>query len=134
MSKIENITNAEMIIMKVIWKEKKCTAAKIIDEVSKNSEWHFRTMKTLLRNLVSKKMVGYIIDEYDSRIYHYYPLVEEEVYLKQERENFAHMYYNDNVGAVVAGFLKDTKMSKYEIQELKRILNGCIDNKKDENE
>lgn len=132
MGKTENITNSEMIVMKVIWKEKKCTAAKIIEEVSKNSEWHFRTIKTLLRNLVSKKMVGYFIDEYDSRVYHYYPLIEEEEYLKEERKNFASMYYSGNISAVVAGFLKDTKMSKYEVQELKRILNGCLDNKKDD--
>lgn len=134
MNKEENITNSEMVIMKVIWTEKKCTAAKVIDEVSKNSDWHFRTIKTLLRNLVSKNMVGYLVDEYDSRIYHYYPLINEEDYLKKERENFTQVYYNGNVSATVASFLKDSKMSKREVQELKRLLNGCLNNEKDENE
>ena len=134
MDKTENITNSEMVVMKVVWKEQQCTAAKIIEEVSKNSKWHFRTIKTLLRNLTSKKIIGYIIDERDSRIYHYYPLIKEEEYLQQERQHFVDMYYNGNISNTVASFLKDTKLSKYEAQELKRLLNDCIDNKKNEKE
>ncbi|OPJ62886.1 BlaI/MecI/CopY family transcriptional regulator [Clostridium oryzae] len=134
MNKTENITDSEIIVMKVIWKKERCTAAKIIAEVSKNSDWHFRTIKTLLRNLVKKEVVGYDIDEHDSRIYHYFPLISEEDYLRQERENFTDLYYDGNVGAVVAGFLKDTKLSKYELQDLKRILNNCLGGEKSKNE
>ncbi len=134
MDKSESITSSEIVIMKVIWKEQQCTAAKIIEEVSKNSKWHYRTIKTLLRNLVSKRMVGFIIDEKDSRIYHYYPLIKEEEYLQRERRSFVDMYYNGNIGSTVASFLKDTKLSKNEAQELKRLLNNCIDNKTNEKE
>lgn len=132
MGKEKNITNSEIIVMKVIWKEKDCTAAEIVDEVSKNSAWHYRTIKTLLRNLVGKGFAGYNVDEHDSRIYHYYPIVSEEEYLKQEREHFVDVYYDGKVSTMIAGFLKDSKISKSEIKELKQMLNMCNDNENGE--
>ncbi|MDQ0177776.1 BlaI/MecI/CopY family transcriptional regulator [Bacillus chungangensis] len=128
-----NITNSEMVVMKVVWKKKTCTAAAIVDEVSKNSKWHFRTIKTLLRNLVNKKIVGYTIDENDSRVYHYFPLVKEEDYLRLERQQFVDMYYDGNISTMVASFLKDAKISKNDVKELKEVLERCIE-KKDEKE
>ncbi|MNI30915.1 Methicillin resistance regulatory protein MecI [compost metagenome] len=113
--------------MKVMWKEQSCTAAIIVDQISKQSNWHFRTIKTLLRNLVNKKIIGFTVDEHDSRVYHYYPLIQEEEYLRQERGQFLDLYYDGNMSTLLVGFLKDKKVSKHEAKELRNLLNQSLD-------
>lgn len=108
--------------MKVLWKERNCTASVIIDQVSMEAEWHFRTIKTLLRNLVRKQFAGFKVDEHDSRIYYYFPLIEEEAYLRQERQQFLDMYYNGNRHSLLAGFLQDGGLSPREAEMLKQLL------------
>ncbi|MEK3914218.1 BlaI/MecI/CopY family transcriptional regulator [Paenibacillus sp. FSL H7-0331] len=68
-NKDNRISLSELIVMKEIWKELRCTAAVIVENISLRSVWHFRTIKALLRNLVNKKMVGFTVDEHDSRVY-----------------------------------------------------------------
>ncbi|TNJ68091.1 BlaI/MecI/CopY family transcriptional regulator [Paenibacillus hemerocallicola] len=117
------ITPSELIVMKVIWKEQPCTASQIVDRISKRSDWHFRTIKTLLRNLVAKQAVGYRVDAHDSRVYHYYALVQEEDYLKQEREQFLKLYYDGSLSTLLTGFLKDGSMTPEEAGQLRSLLN-----------
>jgi BlaI family transcriptional regulator, penicillinase repressor len=131
MNKEKAISPAELVVMKVIWKEQSCTASVIVDKISLESAWHFRTIKTLLRNLVSKELVGYTVDERDSRIYHYYPLIKEEDYLRRERKQFLETFYNGNMGNMLVGFLKDSRISKSEAQELRNLLNECSGDGKD---
>jgi len=121
-SKDNQITPAELIVMKVLWKNHPCTAAVIVDRISEQSEWHFRTIKTLLRNLVRKKRVGYTIDEQDSRVYHYYPLIQEEEYLRQERQQFLQVYYNGDMNNLLVGFLKDSHINEAEAEALRNLL------------
>lgn len=110
--KAQSISPSELVVMKVLWKERNCTASVIIDQVSMEAEWHFRTIKTLLRNLVRKQFAGFKVDEHDSRIYYYFPLIEEEAYLRQERQQFLDMYYNGNRHSLLAGFLQDGGLSR----------------------
>lgn len=122
MNKDYRIPPSELAVMKVIWNKQQCTASQIVDEISKSSKWHFRTIKTLLRNLVNKQLVGYSVDIKDSRIYHYYPLIQEEAYLKQERQQFLDLYYEGDVGTMLVGFLQDTGISSREVKRLTDLL------------
>ncbi|MCU6793798.1 BlaI/MecI/CopY family transcriptional regulator [Paenibacillus sp. WQ 127069] len=117
------ITPSELIVMKVIWKEQPCTASNIVEYISKQSDWHFRTIKTLLRNLVAKQAVGFHVDVHDSRVYHYYALIQEEDYLKQEREQFLKLYYDGSMSTLLTGFVKDSSMTPEEVQQLRSLLN-----------
>ncbi|MCM3697841.1 BlaI/MecI/CopY family transcriptional regulator [Paenibacillus macerans] len=130
--KVQSISPSELVVMKVLWKESRCTASVIIDQVSKEAEWHFRTIKTLLRNLVRKQFVGFKVDEHDSRIYYYFPLIEEEAYLRQERQQFLDMYYNGNRHSLLAGFLQDGRLSPREAEMLKRLLSQNDESRGDE--
>lgn len=117
-----NISPSELVVMKVLWEEGRCPASVIVERVTKQSAWHFRTVKTLLRNLVAKGFAGYTVDERDSRIYYYAPLVDEQQYLQQEREQFLQMYYGGDRTSLLAGFLKDGGLSKDEAAKLRRML------------
>jgi BlaI family penicillinase repressor len=122
MNKDYRIPPSELAVMKVIWNKQQCTAAQIVEEISKSSSWHFRTIKALLRNLVNKQLVGYHVDDKDSRIYHYYPLIQEEDYLKQERQQFLDLYYEGDVSTMLVGFLQDKGISSNEVKRLTDLL------------
>lgn len=62
------------------------------------------------------------MDEHDSRIYYYFPLIEEEAYLRQERQQFLDLYYDGNRHSLLAGFLQDGGLSPREAEVLKRLL------------
>lgn len=117
-----HITAAELSVMKVLWQHQRCTASVIVEQLEKRRPWHFRTIKTLLRNLVVKGLAGYEVDVKDSRVYHYFPLTSEEVYLTQEREHFLAQYYDGNLGAMLSGFLKDRGGSEEELEALRKLL------------
>lgn len=130
--KTQSISPAELVVMKVLWKEGRCTASIIIDIVSKEADWHFRTIKTLLRNLVRKQFAGFQVDAHDSRIYYYFPLIEEEAYLRQERQQFLDLYYDGNRHSLLAGFLQDGGLSPREAEMLKRLLTRDDESRGDE--
>lgn len=122
-----HITAAELSVMKVLWQNQRCTAAVIVEQLEKRRPWHFRTIKTLLRNLVAKGLAGFEVDGKDSRIYHYFPLISEETYLAQEREHFLEEYYDGNFGAMLSGFLKDRRGSEEELEALRRLLDEAAE-------
>lgn len=117
-----HITASELSVMKVLWQKRRCTAAVIVEQLEERSRWHFRTIKTLLRNLVARGLVGYEVDSKDSRVYHYFPLTSEEAYLAQEREHFLELYYDGNLGALLSGFLKDRQSPAEELEAVRKLL------------
>lgn len=117
-----SITTAELTVMKVLWEQQRCTAAVIIEQIGKHRPWHFRTIKTLLRNLVAKELVVFEVDSRDSRLYHYSPLISEETYLSQEREHFLELHYDGDFGALLNSFLKDKLSSTEEAEAMRELL------------
>ena len=65
---------------------------------------------------------GIIDYKKDSRIFVYTPLVKEEVYLEQESDTFLNRFYEGTLNSMVVNFLEHDKLSKNDIDELKRIL------------
>jgi len=58
MGAIKRVSEAEWIVMKIVWKEFPLTAADIIKRLDGKSQWHPKTVKTLLHRLVGKKVLG----------------------------------------------------------------------------
>lgn len=122
-----SITTAELPIMKVLWDQQRCTAAVIVEQIERHRPWHFRTIKTLLRNLVAKGLVTFEVDSRDSRLYHYSPLISEETYLTQEREHFLELHYDGNFGALLNSFLKDKQSSTEEAEAMQKLLLQAVE-------
>ena len=49
-----DITDAELEIMQVLWKNKQCNLSTIIEELSEGEEKNKNTVKTLIHRLVQK--------------------------------------------------------------------------------
>lgn len=120
MKNAEKITDAELEIMKVLWKKKSITLNQIVEELSKNEQKNKSTVKTLLYRLIDKKMVKSVVK--NKKENEYKPLISEKKYLKNVNETFLDKVYDGNVNHMLLNFVEDKKITKEEIEKLLKIL------------
>lgn len=120
MSNVPQISDSEWEVMKVLWAAKSpVTAQEVIDQIASPNQWSPRTVKTLLNRLLKKNAVTF---KKDGKMYYYAPLVTEEECYRMERQSFLQRTYNGALAPMLMHFLKDEKLTKDEIEELKKIL------------
>ena len=124
MKNIPQISEAEWQVMKVLWSHSPLTANGIIEELGSRVSWKPKTVKTLISRLVSKKALGY---EKDSRLYRYFPLVSENECVKEESKSFLERVYGGAIKALLVNFIEEEPLSREDIEELKRLLDGKKD-------
>lgn len=113
------ISDAEWVIMKVLWKESPQTTTKIIETLSKETNWNPKTIHTLIARLVKKNALG--IDK-NSGQYKYFPLVTKEDCIQEETGSFIQKIYEGSIYNLVANFIHDEKISADEMEDLKKLL------------
>ncbi|PGY07114.1 BlaI/MecI/CopY family transcriptional regulator [Bacillus sp. AFS031507] len=120
MKKIDcKISDAEWIVMKVLWEEAPLTAAKIIEALSSNKEWSPKTIHSLISRLVKKGVLGV---NKETPQYEFYPLVDKRDVILEETRSFIQKVYDGSLQLMLANFIKDEKISEKEIEELQRLL------------
>ena len=116
------ITEAEWPIMKFLWERKTATAAQIVEHISKTRDVSMRTIKTLLRRLLAKEMVGFTVDPRDSRIYHYTPLVGERESLHEKSRSMLKLLSGGDACELLAHFVENVHLRPGEIDRLRALL------------
>ncbi|WP_172251269.1 BlaI/MecI/CopY family transcriptional regulator [Saccharibacillus deserti] len=116
---IPRISDAEWEVMKVLWAGSPRTANDIIRELEGSRKWNPKTVRTLIKRLTEKKAVGY---KQEGRIYAYYPKVQEEECVRSETSSFLQRVYGGTMRPMLAHFLRDEKLTKEDIDELRKIL------------
>lgn len=119
MNRLPQISEAEYEVMKVIWSEAPISTNEVTEKLSKITEWSPKTIQTLLKRLVQKEAITY---EKKSRVFVYTPLVAREDYLNQESDHFLERFYDGNLSALVANYVKDERLSPEELEELRELL------------
>mgnify|MGYP001014273021 CR=1 FL=1 len=119
MANVPNISDAEWVVMRVLWDKSPGTANDVIAALATETDWSPLTIKTLLNRLVKKNALGY---KADGRVYHYFPLVEEKDCMRVESHSFLQRVYRGALTPMVAHFLESEKLSADEIEELRRLL------------
>ena len=120
MSELPKISEAEWIVMRIIWNKKKCTANEIIESLENDQDWKPKTIKTLISRLCQKNAIAF---EESGRNYIYFPLVNENECIKTENRSFLKRVYGGALKTMFVNFIEDNDLSNEEIEELKRILN-----------
>lgn len=117
---LPQITDSEWLIMKALWEKSLLKSRDIVEIISKRSSWNNKTIETLLKRLVDKGAVGYNL--ISSKTREYYPIVSQEECIRVENETFLKKVYDGSVSMMMANFLKHQKLSKDEIEKLKRMI------------
>ena len=120
MKMTNQITDAELEIMKVLWEKKSLTLNELVEELSKEEPKNKSTIKTLLYRLIDKNIVKSV--EKNRKENEYKPLISEKKYLKSVNETFLEKMYDGNINNMLLNFVEDKKITKEEIEKLLNII------------
>ena len=120
------LTNAEEQLMEHLWKLEKAFMKDLL-EAYPEPKPKTTTVATLLKRMIDKDFVAYT--EYgNSR--EYYPLVLKTVYFSKHVNKLIKNFFNDSASQFASFFTTETNLSEKELQELKKIVDRAIQNKK----
>jgi len=117
------ISDAEMEVMKVIWRKKEVTSYEIINELH-GHKWNDNTIRTLINRLISKKAVG--ISKKEGKTYTYVPLVNEEDYKVKKMKNVIKQLYDGSFNEMLLNFIDNNEVSKAELKDLVNEIQSKI--------
>lgn len=120
------ISEAESVVMQVLWKRSPLGADDVLAALAGRKDWQESTVKTLLNRLLKK---GAISSERDGRRFLYAPLLSREDWLQQESEGLLDRLFGGRLAPMVAHFTERRKLSKKDIAELKKLLQELEDGK-----
>ncbi len=119
MKGLPRISDAEWQVMQAFWSEGRLTADEVVEKLAGKVHWNARTIRTLINRLLTKKALKF---EKEGRKYRYFPAVSEAQCVRQERRSFVQRVYGGTVTPMLAAFIEEAKLSREDIEELKRML------------
>ena len=114
-----NIGEAELEIMKVLWKAGEPVNTQYINEAVEEKGWKRTTISTFLTRLVDK---GAISSEKRGKLYYYTPLISQKDYRKSQTRNFIMSVYNGSVKDLAVSLFENDALSDDDIKELRAIF------------
>jgi len=118
---LPQISDAELVVMKVVWEKAPITANQVVEALERQRRWKPKTVHTLLRRLVHKGALDF---DKKGREHQFRPLVNSADYTHAASRSFLSRFFDGEVAPFLARFLEREKLSRPEIEELRRILDG----------
>jgi BlaI family penicillinase repressor len=115
------ISEAESVVMDVLWQRKSCAAEDVVAALANSQHWQEATIKTLLNRMLKK---GAIAATKDGRRYLYSPILRREDWVLGESQGLLERLFDGRVAPLVAHFSEQRKLSRKDIAELRKLLDG----------
>ncbi|HUR79704.1 MAG TPA: BlaI/MecI/CopY family transcriptional regulator [Thermoanaerobaculia bacterium] len=122
MTRTPPITDAEWEVMNVLWEQSPCTALEVAEALSR----HPKTVKTLLGRLARKNVLRY---REEGNRYVYSPAIPRQRYVRDESASFIDRVFGGETTPALVHFVRSSRMTQEEIDELRRILDKKADEK-----
>ncbi len=104
--------------MNLLWERSPLTAGEIVLVLGESNKWKPRTVRTLIDRLASKGAIE-VLPEGKKRLA---PLVSQEACARSESRCFIERVFGGRPASMLLHVMKDAKLTKEEIVELKKIL------------
>jgi len=118
------ISEAESVVMDVLWKRSPLSAEEVAAALSGQQDWQDATVKTLLNRLLNK---GAISAEKEGRRYLYAPVLQRAAWVQGESESLLERVFGGRVAPLVAHFSEQRKLSRKDIADLRKLLEELDD-------
>ena len=118
---MENLTDCEQVVMKSVWDAKKDTSLQEVMrylEEKFHKDWKRQTVSTFLLHLIEK---GYLRSYRVGRVFYYVPLVDEEVYKRDQASKFVNFWFDGMASGMVASLSDQQGLSSKDIECLKAL-------------
>jgi BlaI family penicillinase repressor len=109
MKKLPRISESEWLVMRILWSQGASTANEVVKELSDQTKWKPKTIKTLITRLMNK---GAIKFKKEGKKYRYYPAVSESECVGAQRRSFVRRVYGGTMKPMLAAFIEERKGSK----------------------
>ncbi len=123
---MQQLTNAEEQLMEHLWQLEKAFMKDLL-EVLPEPKPKTTTVATLLKRMIDKNFVAYT-EFGNSR--EYYPLVKKSDYFSKHVNGLIKNFFNNSTSQFASFFTNETNLTASELQELKKIVDSAIENKK----
>lgn len=117
--KLPAISDAELVVMKVVWRKSSATTNEIVAALGDKTKWKPKTIHTLLSRLVQK---GALAFTKKGREYLFRPRIGARDFGHAASQSFLSRVFDGEIASFLAYFLEREKLSSEEIAELRRIL------------
>lgn len=114
-----SIGDAELEIMKVIWRADEPITSVEVGEAVRDKGWKKTTIATFLARLAEK---GAVFAEKRGKLYYYTPLISEKEYRRAQTKNLIRTLYNGSAREFAVSFFEEQGLSDNDITELRKIF------------
>lgn len=122
--KSPTLTEAELRLMKVIWKKKSATVQEVVDAVKAKADLAYSTVLTTLRILEEK---GYLKHRKKGRAFEYFPVVSQDTAQQSALKYVMSRFFNNDAELLVLNLLKDDSMDKDDLARLRQMIADAED-------
>lgn len=112
---MEKIFESEYRFLSILWENEPVASPKLVELCNEQLGWKKSTTYTVIKKLIDKNVV-----KNDNTIVS--SLVSKEEVDRQESEELLQRANQGNVPAFLAAFLKDRKLSKSDVERIRRLI------------
>ncbi len=118
------ISDAEAVVMEVLWERSPRYAEEVVAELLQRGQWAEPTIKTLLNRLLNK---GVVSAAKEGRRYLYTPVLQRSEWVEQQSSGMLERLFGGRVAPLVAHFGEQGKLSRSDIEELRKLIRELDD-------
>lgn len=120
-SKSTTLTEAELRLMDVFWRQKSATVQQVLDALLEKPALAYNSVLTTVRILETK---GYLRHEKDGRAFVYSPVVERKEASRLEVARLVHRFFGNSHEQLVLNMIEDESLDSAELGRLRQLLDG----------
>jgi predicted transcriptional regulator len=117
--KAKSISEAESILMQILWRRGEATAEELHRAAQEQTDWQGGTVKALLNRLLKK---GAISAEREGRRFRYRPVLDRADYVSQQSRSLVDRLFDGRVAPLVAHFSERKALSADDIDDLRKLI------------
>lgn len=114
------ISDAEWIVMNLIWSSSPIEATEVVDQIAAVNGWSPATVKTMLHRLVRK---GALATEQNGKKYLYTPAVRREACVREASRSFIERVFGGDATPALIHLVKTAKLTAKDVEEIRALLN-----------
>lgn len=119
------ISNAELVVLRLLWKQSPLNAREITGHLQAEKQWHRKTVNTLLSRLEKKTAIQASVE--NDGIKYFSPLVDQATYMQSATSNFVDHLFDGKLTPLIASFAGGRSLQRNEIAELQQLLEELSD-------
>ena len=113
------LSENEWYIMQVLWEKSSASLRELCEALSESKGWTKHAISSFLKRMIEKGAIS--VDE-SGKVKNYIPLWNKDETILEETQSIMERVYKGNLFLMVSNAVKEQKLTKEEIDELRSML------------